>query len=56
MLNGKWLKFIGIGATVLGAGVTLLTDWVNEKEMENAVKDEVESYLARRDNKDDEES
>ena len=31
MTNGKIIKTIGIAVTVIGFGVNILTDWVNEK-------------------------
>ena len=43
MTNGKIIKTIGIAVTVIGFGVNILTDWVNEA-------------LAKRDSENEEES
>ena len=32
--KSKWIKAIGVAATVIGVGVNLITDWVNEQKME----------------------
>ena len=29
--KSKWIKAIGVAATVIGVGVNLITDWVNRK-------------------------
>ena len=29
--KSKWIKAIGVAATVIGVGVNLITDWVNEQ-------------------------
>ena len=31
--KSKWIKAIGVAATVIGVGVNLITDWVNEQKM-----------------------
>ena len=43
MTNGKIIKTIGIAVTVIGFGVNILTDWVNEKKMERDSENEEES-------------
>ena len=37
MTNGKIIKTIGIAVTVIGFGVNILTDWVNEKKMDERI-------------------
>ncbi len=34
MKNKNFIKTIGIAVTVMGFGVNILTDWVNEKKMD----------------------
>lgn len=34
----KLIKGIGIGASILGVGLSLLTDWVNEKKTDEKIK------------------
>ena len=52
MTNGKIIKTIGIAVTVIGFGVNILTDWVNEKKMDEKVNE----ALAKRDSENEEES
>ena len=37
MNNAKLVKILGLVATAVGMGATLLTDWVNEKKMEEKI-------------------
>ena len=50
--KSKWIKAIGVAATVIGVGVNLITDWVNEQKIEEKVSE----VLARRDKDEAEES
>ena len=34
MKNKNFIKAIGIAVTAIGFGVSILTDWVNEKKMD----------------------
>lgn len=54
--KSKWIKAIGVAATVIGVGVNLITDWVNEQKMGEAIEEEVSEALARRDKEKAEES
>lgn len=38
-MNGKIIKVIGLIATVAGVGVNLVTDWVNEKKMDEKIEE-----------------
>ena len=49
MTNGKIIKTIGIAVTVIGFGVNILTDWVNEKKMDERIEEKVNEALAKRD-------
>lgn len=42
------LKAIGIVATVIGFGVTLLTNWVDDKKMDEKIDEKVNEALAAR--------
>ncbi|GEM_PF-503388 len=46
MVNTKLVKILGIVATVVGMGATLLTDWVNEKKMEEKIDERINEKLA----------
>ena len=54
--KSKWIKAIGVAATVIGAGVNLITDWVNEQKMDEKIEEKVSEALARRDKDEAEES
>lgn len=47
-MNGKLIKVIGIAATVLGMGATLITSWVDDKKMDEKIIKKVEEALANR--------
>ena len=48
MINGKMVKILGIVGTVVGMGATLLTDWVNEKKMDEKIIKKINEALANR--------
>ena len=54
--KSKWIKAIGVAATVIGVGVNLTTDWVNEPKMDEKIEEKVSEALARRDKDEAEES
>lgn len=51
MLNGKFIKTVSIAVTVIGAGVSILADWVNEKKMDEKIEKKVNEALAEQTNK-----
>ncbi len=54
--KSKWIKAIGVAATVIGVGVNRITDWVNEQKMDEKIEEKVSEALARRDKDEAEES
>lgn len=54
--KSKWVKAIGVAATVIGVGVALITDWVDEQKMDEKIEEKVSEALARRDKDEAEES
>lgn len=57
MNNSKLVKILGLVATVGGVAATLLTDWVNEKKMDEKINECIDAKLAAlNDNEDEEES
>lgn len=54
--KSKWIKAIGVAATVIGVGVNLITDWVNVQKMDEKIEEKVSEALARRDKDEAEES
>ena len=55
MITGKLIKVLGIAATVVGMGATLLTDWVNEKKMDEKIEEKVNEALAKKDEEEEKE-
>lgn len=47
-MNGKWIKILGIAATVVGMGMTLITDWVNDKKMNEKIEEKVLEALTNK--------
>ena len=45
-LNSNIIKVIGFAATIFGLAATVVTDWVNEKKMEEMVDEKVQAALA----------
>lgn len=46
-MNSKLIKVIGLTATLIGLGTSLITDWCDEKKMEETVEKKVNEALAR---------
>lgn len=40
-MDSKKIKLIGILASAIGFGVTLLTDWVNDRKMDEKITEKV---------------
>lgn len=55
MNNAKLVKILGLVATAAGMGATLLTDWVNEKKMEEKIDECINEKLAALSDEEDEE-
>ena len=47
-MNPKLVKILGMAATVIGCGVTFVSNWVSEQNMKQEVKEEVERVLSER--------
>ena len=54
--NSKAFKALRVEETVIGVGVNLITDWVNEQKMDEKIEEKVSEALARRDKDEAEES
>ena len=54
MNNSKLIKILGIVATIGGVAATLLTDWVNEKKMDENIDEAIDAKLAALDEADEE--
>lgn len=53
-MTGAVIKGIGLVATVIGMGTSLITDWVNEKKMDEKIEEKVNEALSRRDKNEEE--
>lgn len=49
MFNGNLIKVLGIAATAIGMGATLVTDWVNDRKMSEKIEEKVNEALAKSD-------
>ena len=49
MTKNTLIKVLGLAATVIGAGMSLVTDWVNEQKMEEKIEEKVNEALAKTD-------
>ena len=54
MFTFELVKGIGLAATAVGVGATLVTDWVNDKKMDQKIEDKVNEALSKK--KEEEES
>lgn len=48
MISGKLIKIIGLATTVVGAGITLLNDWVNDKKLDAKIAEKLTEGLAKK--------
>lgn len=42
------IKILGVAATVIDMGATLLTDWVNDKKMDEKIAEKVLEAIAKK--------
>ena len=47
-MSGKLIKILGIAATAIGMGATLVTDWVDGKKMDEKIEQKVIEALAKK--------
>jgi hypothetical protein len=47
MMNGKLVKVIGFAATLVGMGATIVSNWVNDKNLDAKVDSKVTEALAQ---------
>ena len=48
MISGALIKGVGLAATVVGVGATLVTDWVNDKKMDEKIEQKVNERFAKK--------
>lgn len=54
MSKSSKIKVIGFIATLAGAGLSVLSTWVDDKKMEEKINEGIETALAEREKKDEE--
>lgn len=54
--KGTLIKLVGFATTIIGIGVNLITDWVDEKKMDEKIEEKVNEALAKKENDEVEES
>lgn len=47
MLTVEVIKGIGLAATAVGMGATLVNDWVNDKKIDQKIEDKVNEALSK---------
>ena len=51
MLNEKAIKAIGLATTILGVGVSLVSNWVNDKNLDAKIAEKVEKAITENEKK-----
>lgn len=54
-MNTKLIKILGFVATAVGMGATLLTNYVNDKQMEEKIDERINEKLAALNDEDEDE-
>jgi hypothetical protein len=54
--KGKQLKILGLVATVIGFGVNLMSDWIDEAKLDDKIDKKLDEKLNGIDSKEEEES
>ena len=49
MFTGGILTGIGVAATAVGMGATLVSSWVSDKKMEEKIEEKINEILAQKD-------
>lgn len=47
-MNSKMIKVIGMAATLIGIGVNLITDWVDDQKIDEKIDKKVNEALAKK--------
>lgn len=46
-MDGKKIKIIGIAASLIGAGATLISNWVSDKQIDSKVTEKVSETISK---------
>lgn len=55
-MTSNMIRILGIIGAGLGLAATALSDWVDDKKMDQKIEEKVNEALAQRENEEDEES
>lgn len=44
-MNSKMIKVIGMAATLIGIGVNLITDWVDDQKMDEKMDEKIDKKV-----------
>lgn len=47
-MKGKLLKALGLAATLIGFGATMLSDYVKDRQLDETIEEKVNEALAKR--------
>lgn len=47
-MNGKLIKIIGLGATIVGMAATLVSEWVADKKLDDKINTKLLEALAEK--------
>lgn len=48
--KNNWVKFIGLATTITGVAVSLASEYVNDKKMDEKIENKIDEALAKREN------
>lgn len=48
MDKSKFIKILGVTATIIGVGMNLIVDWVNEQKMDEKIEEKVNKALTKK--------
>ena len=55
-MKGKQLRILGLATTVIGFGINLISDWVDEAKLDDKIDKKLDEKLNGIDSKEEEES
>ena len=51
MLNSTTIKVIGVATSIAGAGISMISSWVEDKKMDEKIDERIEKAFAEKENK-----
>lgn len=47
-MSKKWIKIIGLAATLIGFGASMASDWVKDKETDEKIAEAVKNTIGKK--------